>query len=481
MVRLRGVGRLAAGLCLAVLWSACSDTQPLGPERGPTAPDLRVAGAGQGPRRHVIVLREGSAADLTAAVQQAGGRVFRSYGEIGALSVTGLSDAAVAALAQRPEVEGVNPDVTVRWIPPGRTQFRSVVRLAGPRVAPRTDQRSAFFFNVWQWNLRVVQADQAWLTTHQGQGALVCVLDSGIDPTHIDLAGRVDPARSASFVTGETALTDLAGHGTFVAGLISSNGIGIGSVAPDAQLCSVKVLAGDGSGSFDDLIAGILYAGRIRADVANLSLGAYFSRKEEGAKQLLKALQRALNFASRRGVLLVAAAGNDGVNTNSDPKDFIEVPAELDHVVSVGATAPVGQVDFDRIASYSNLGKSGVDVFAPGGDFVTGSVLQDLILAPCSPSLADPDIGSCTPFDYLIGAGTSFAAPHVSGEGAVIESELRRQQRGEVLAACILNTADPVTGRRIDPLYDHGRINVLRGAGCRAARAAAAAAEAARQ
>lgn len=465
MVCLRRVGRLAAGLCLAILWSACSDTQPLGPDRAPAS--FEVARAGQGARRHVILLREGSAADLTAAVEQAGGKVLRSYGEIGALSVTGLGEAAVLALARRPEVEGINPDVTVRWIPPGRTQFRRLVRFAGPAVGPRTDQRSAFFFNVWQWNLRVIRADQAWLATNQGRGTLVCVLDSGIDPGHIDLQGKVDAGLSASFVSGEPALTDLAGHGTFVAGLISSNGLGIGSVAPDARLCSVKVLGGDGSGSFDDLIAGILYVARIRADVANMSLGAYFSRKEEGAKELLKALQRALDFASRRGVLLVAAAGNDGVDTNTDPKDFIAVPAEMDHVVSVGATAPVNQLDFDRIASYSNVGKSGVDVFAPGGDFVAGSVFQDLIIAPCSPSIADPDIGTCTPFDYLIGAGTSFAAPHVSGEGAVIESELRGNRDGDALAACILNTADPVTGRRIDPLYGRGRIEVLRGAACR--------------
>jgi subtilisin family serine protease len=162
---------------------------------------------------------------------------------------------------------------------------------------------------------------------------------------------------------------------------------------------------------------------------------------------------------------MVAAAGNEAVNTNTDPKNLIFAPAELKHVISVGATAPVAQQNFDQIASYSNVGRSGVDVFAPGGDFIDGqSDLEDLIISPCSPTTI---LFDCTDrISYLIGSGTSFSTPHVVGEAAVIESQFPGNQNDEFLANCILKSADPVTGRKIDPLYDRGRINVLRGASC---------------
>jgi len=387
-----------------------------------------------------------------------------------------LSDAAVAELARRPEVQGVSPNLRVQVIPPP-IKPRVLRKFTGQRrLRPATDQSGAFFFDQFQWNLRVTQASDAWLTTNQGNGALACVLDTGIDPSHIDLIGRVDASRSASFVPDEAALTDFFFHGTFVAVIITSNGIGTASVAPDATLCSAKVLDRTGSGTIEAVIAALVYTATIGADVANMSFGAYVDKSDPGVAAAIFATQRALNFASQHGVLLVAALGNEAVNTNTDPKNLIFIPAELKHVISVGATGPVAQQNFDRIASYSNFGRDGVDVFAPGGDFVNGSVIEDLIIAPCSPS---SELFDCSDgVSYLIGDGTSFAAPHVSGEGAVIESEFAGNQGDERLTACILKSADPVTGRKIDPLYDRGRINVLRGADCAPGKAGAAVAAA---
>ncbi len=455
----------AASACVMLVALACGgDTLPVAPADGP-ALQARVASTGGGPRRHVIVLKDGATTNLRGEIERRGGQVRGDHGNIGIFTTEDLSDAAVAALAARADVEAVVPDVRVQWIPPLRSQITQVRHLTttGPRTA--ADQSGAAFFD-FQWNMRVIRADQAWLLTQQGKGTLVCILDTGIDPTHIDLQGRVDANLSQSFVSAEQATEDLFGHGTFVAGIISSNGIGVASVAPNARLCSIKVLDKTGHGTFADMISGVVYGADIGADVLNMSLGAYFSRKDDGAKELIRALQRAMNYASRRGALLVAAAGNDGVNLNTDPRDSIALPAELDHVLSVGATGPVNQLNFDRIASYSNFGKSGVEVFAPGGDFVNGSVFQDLLFGPCSPSIQNPDLGTCGPLDYLIGDGTSFAAPHVSGEAAVIESQLSGNRRGGQLSRCVRFTADHPTGRRIDPLYGFGRIDVLTGARC---------------
>jgi subtilisin family serine protease len=417
----------------------------------------------------VLVLKEGVSSNPRSAIEAAGGRVRSSNDQIGVYTTEGLSDAAVAALGRRAEVEAVVPDVVTQWLPPMSSRGMRVLHASGLTPGKRTDQSGAFFFDLFQWNMRVIKADQAWLVSKQGRGALVCVLDTGIDPTHIDLTGKLDESISTSFIDGEPVGQDLGAHGTFVAAQISSNGLGMASVAPDATLCSMTVLDSTGSGSFADVIAAIYTAASVRADVINMSLGAYFSRKEDGAKELIRAMQRAIDFASRKGVLVVAAAGNDGVNTNVDPRDMIVVPAQLEHVVSVGATGPTFQQDFDGIPSYSNYGISGVDVFAPGGGDAyvdnQGNLLNetDLIIGPCSPSA----IGfGCGPLDYLVGNGTSFASPLAAGEGAVIESQSPHNQGDEFLSACIIATADKVTPRRVDPIYAFGRIDVLKGSSC---------------
>ncbi len=156
----------------------------------------------------------------------------------------------------------------------------------------------------------------------------------------------------------------------------------------------------------------------------------------------------------------MAAASNDALNRNR--KEYIVLPADLHQVVSVGATAPVGQENFDRVASYSNFGKREVDVFAPGGDLVEGrGVLEDLIISACS-SLV------CGANDfYVLWAGTSAASPHVAGEAAVIESNLAGDQSAERLEHCILVSADRIRQRGRDPVYGKGRINVLAGSECR--------------
>lgn len=458
------------GLAVAgVFAAACVADTPLAPtQSAPDAPSFRMQrGIRQGGgRRHVIVLRRAAMpAELRRAIEARGGVVEWSDTEIGVATVRGLNDVAVAELAARSEVEGIDADVRVQWLRPGERYARSVMRAPGVL----TDQSGAFFFDV-QWNMRQIRADAAWLTTRQGSGALVCILDTGIDPDHIDLAGKVDLAKSKSFVAAEPEITDYNTHGTAVASLVSSNGLGMASVAPDADLCAVKVLDGTGEGSFADIIAGMMHAARAGADVINMSLGAYFSLKEPGALELVVALQRAVIYADRKGTLVVASSGNEGINLDRDPRDFISVPAQLLRVMSVGATAPFNQMDFDALATYTNYGRSGVDVMAPGGDFLEdeGGQVIDLVLAACSQYQTDLPF-SCEGGDsYILGAGTSFAAPHAAGTAAVAESERRRDQDGGELARCVEKGADDLGQRGFDPFYGHGRINVLGAAGCRA-------------
>ena len=454
------IGLGLAAIASAVFLGGCTEPSPVAPRQVGALSEARSLADHGGGKRFVVRAKSDISPALRKAVQAAGGSIEREHDSIGVFAVRGLDAAGVSALARRSDVENVEPDMVVQWIPGGTGGLRTTV--AGP--TSQSDQSGAFYFSQFQWNMRVIRANSAWLVSNQGEGSLVCILDTGIDPTHLDLAGKVDLAKSTSMVVNEPFIEDLNTHGTFVSAIVTSNGIGVASVAPDARLCAVKVLDSSGSGSFSDVISGIVFATEVGADAINLSLGAYFSRKEPGARELIKSLQRAIDFATRHGVLVVAAAGNDTVNLNRDPKSFISIPAELNHVLSVGATAPVNQMDFDQLASYSDYGSSGVDVFAPGGDLVPGGVQQDLIFSACS---SYTQLFDCTNGrTYLLGGGTSFASPHVAGEAAVIESEIPRDQRAQYLQQCIFKTADQVTDRRKDPIFGRGRINVLNAVAC---------------
>ncbi|MCI0433177.1 MAG: S8 family serine peptidase [Gemmatimonadetes bacterium] len=439
--------------------AGCSDASVLAPTDGPAAlvTPARTSGA------WFVRLTDGTPIQsVQPLVASLGGTVLHDFDDIGYLVVGGIEASGAGVLASSPGVDAVAPDYVLRWIPSRASMVRGRREL--PRSAPRvrgTDQSGAFFY-ADQWNIRNVQADDAWSATPTGAGTLVCVLDTGIDPGQLDLLGKVDLSRSASFVPAEPFIEDLNFHGTFVAGLIASNGIGIASVAPDATLCGVKVLDQTGSGSFSAVLAGLFFAALNGADVANLSLTAYFPRNAPGADVLIDAVTRTVRFARDFGVQVIGAAGNDAIDLDNDG-DNIVVPAEIKGVIGVAANAPFNQTGFDALASYSNFGgrKGAVDVTAPGGDFLSGGVVEDLILSACSRYVCGAD------GIYLFAAGTSFAAPHVAGVGALTESFLPGNQRAGRLDACLLLNVDVIMdGGAPDSRYGAGRLNALRSGEC---------------
>jgi lantibiotic leader peptide-processing serine protease len=175
-----------------------------------------------------------------------------------------------------------------------------------------------------------------------------------------------------------------------VAGTIAAaqNKFGVIGVAPDAELVLVKVLGDAGSGSFADVMAGIVYAANVKADVINMSLGAslpkawdlwvingnLIARANEVAA-LLNALSRATSYAYKQGTTVIASAGNNGLDSNKT-RDLVHVPSQSVNVISISATAPIGwatdplNINLDNLASYSNYGLSHITFAAPGGDFV---------------------------------------------------------------------------------------------------------------
>jgi subtilisin family serine protease len=243
-----------------------------------------------------------------------------------------------------------------------------------------------------QWGLDMIRADEAHAVT-SGSGAVVAVIDTGIDAAHPDLQGRVLPGHD--FVDSDGTPQDGQGHGTHVSGIIAAdanNGVGVDSVAPGAKILAVRVLDDSGSGTSTAVAAGIDWATDHGADVINLSLSGSVPLGGLGQEADIDA---AIGRALARNVVVVAAAGNDSL-------PLCENNPFGGRVLCVGAVDRRGLRSF-----YSSFGQ-GVNIVAPGGSGLPGS---------------DEDIVSTyNNGDYQYLAGTSQAAPHVSGVAALLGS-----------------------------------------------------------
>jgi subtilisin family serine protease len=277
-----------------------------------------------------------------------------------------------------------------------------------------------------QWGLDLVHADSAHAVT-TGAGATVAVIDTGIDAAHPDLAGRI--LAGYDFVDGDTTPQDGNGHGTHVSGIIAAdagNGIGVDSVAPGASILPVRVLDDSGSGSDADVAQGIDWATSHGADVINLSVGGTLPTSGLG---LPDAMTDAISRALARGVVVVAAAGNDGL-------PFCENNSFGGKLLCVGA------VDKRSARSFFSSFGSGLSLVAPGGSDTPGT---------------DEDVLSTwNDNGYQELAGTSQATPHVAGVAALLVS---LGVRGQAAVQRILSTATDLGPPGVDAQYGAGLVN----------------------
>ena len=286
-------------------------------------------------------------------------------------------------------------------------------RVLGGGITPRLQPRRRVDGQRAPYGVAVTGADVAAEAGYTGDGAHVAVLDTGIDSTHPDLAATL--GRSTAFVPGIGDIEEfdfppgqdddlLVSHGTHVAGVVGANDndIGVVGVSPAATLHAVKVLVGVlGGGSAAAVAAGVEFVADRGWDVANLSLG---DAEPSGV------LADAVTDAYDRGVLVVAAAGNDG-SLESDPPasdgdSAVSYPAAFEEVVAVGATDRN-----DDLAAFSSTGPE-VGVVAPGAGVLSTALPVNIY------STREEPVNR-----YIRLSGTSFAAPHVAGAGALLMSD----------------------------------------------------------
>ncbi|GAA2108456.1 S8 family peptidase [Actinomadura alba] len=281
-----------------------------------------------------------------------------------------------------------------------------------------------------------VHAPEAWQAGYDGSGTTVAVLDTGVDTTHPDLAGKI--AAERNFTTDADARDGL-GHGTHVASILAGSGSASAGkrkgVAPGATLISGKVLENGGFGQTSWIIQGMEWAaGDKDADVVNMSLGG-----EAPGGPLSQAVDR---LTERDGALFVIAAGNSGC------AGCVKSPGDAASALTVGA------VDHeDRLAEFSSRGPNSGDfavkpeITAPGVDIAAaraeGTFLGDVIDG-----------------HYTRVPGTSMAAPHVAGAAALLLQARPGMRPGELKSA-LAGTAEPNDDNTLDE-QGAGRLNVAR-------------------
>ena len=290
-----------------------------------------------------------------------------------------------------------------------------MVDYAEPNYIVRTTYTPNDPYYSHQWGLPAIKADKAWDIEKGNKSVKIAIVDTGIDYTHEDIASNY-VSGGYDWVNGDTDPWDDNGHGTHCAGIAAAvidNGKGIAGVA-QVSIMAEKVLDRYGYGSDWNVARGIVHATQSGANVISMSLGSSsFSR----------ILQKACLYAWRKGCILVAAAGNDGVRR-------IDYPARFKTVICVGS--------IDRSnsrSSFSNYGPQ-MELVAPG----------EHILSTYPGNM------------YVYKSGTSMATPHVAGVAALVWSHnptLRNRDVRIILA----RTADDLGTLGWDEEYGFGRVD----------------------
>lgn len=389
----RVLGLVCAGAAIALLMVGCGGggtTDGIGGEQPQMVADGGGAvGTEATAARKIVIFKENlPGSERAAAVRAAGGQVLGDLKLIHGVAAT-LPDAAAQRLAARGDVVSIEVDylrelVAPPQTPPGQDKTK-------PAPTPQPDQ-------TLEWNVDRIDAEAAWAAGITGAGVKLAIIDTGVGPhPDLSLAGGFN----ATFQGRASDYKDLYGHGTHCAGIAAAlnNSIGVVGVAPGARLYSVRVM--DKAKLIYDsyIIRGLQWCMDNGIQVASMSLGG----DSPGA------LGTACQAAADAGIILVAAAGNDG--------GAVDYPAAFPSVIAVSATNRD-----DGIAYFSSRGPE-VELAAPGVN----------VRSTCASTLDAGGDG------YEVLSGTSMATPHVAGAACLAIAAGKPNVR-----TLLQQTADPL-------------------------------------
>lgn len=461
------------------------------------------------PAERLLVVFDGNRTAPAAArtqLEALGARVERDLLDAGLALITVDDAAAIDDIAAMDGVAGVSRDR--RRVPQGAggllaipTGILSATDVTGepaaasrgfadptlaptsaPLVTPQQLLETPFF--PFQWDLRRIDAPGAWATGATGIPEVkVAILGSGLDYTHPELEGRVDLDLSRSFVPEDDArvealfpgahpIADLGIHGSYTASIVACNAFGQSCTAPNVTLVGIKVQDFDETMRVGDLVAGIVYAGSIGADVALMPDRFYLDWRNPEDRVDILAMKLAVLYAKIRGTLLIGASwfttrGELGINADEDPL-AVQMPAQGGMTV-VASTGPDDQ--WSGIADY---GFTMVDIAAPGG-YVDPETVQPppnefvFSVGICSsftqftrladfPSMCNKE----QPPQYIFSFGSRPAASHAAAVAALIASRYGGHRHGFFLRQKLLETADDIGDPGVDPFFGKGRVNAAR-------------------
>lgn len=426
---------------------------------------MPVATAQGGTQSFIVI---GNGQGVNNAVAAAGGVVVKSFPQIG-VSVAESSNpdfassiSGVQAVARNMQVSGSEP----------------VEQIAFADAYPPFTLDDDFFFDL-QYGHTPVGAQEAWAAGVTGEGVRVFVLDDGIDSDHPDLAPNLNVGLSTSFVPGQTFEYnenfpgDPFSHGSHVSGTIAAadNAYGTIGVAPDAELVMVKVLDSyTGSGDFDWIIEGILYAADNGADVINMSLGTIIPQGSGPDSAEIAALRVAVNkaitYAHQQGAVVIVSAGNDALDLNApENASLINFEGYASHAVSISSVGPLGWATdplnayYYYQSSYTNVGPE-VDFAAPGGTFSypgNEACIVAGLVRPCW--VFDLTFSTGSAGGWYWSAGTSMAAPHAAGVAALIISENGGEMNPSHVIREMRQRAYDPDGPGASELFGYGVVN----------------------